>query len=268
MTYTAYEESRDTGTPIELYEFIQGTKRWNFVSGVNSITRQGQTFNPSSIQRDGVKLTSDVFKGAITISMPRGDSFASQFIAIPPEETTSVTIYRGHYGDADSEFVVYWKGRIVGVKTSGNQIDLECESVFTSIKRPGLRACYEYGCRHALYLKGCNVNRELYRLSGSVLSISNGLVVTVQGAASQADDYFTGGILVAPDGASRFLTAHTGDTVTLTSPIVSLAGEQTVSLYPGCNHLKETCLNKFSNLNNFGGFPWIPSTNPYSSTIV
>lgn len=268
MSYSAYENSLETGTPIELYEFVQGIQRWNYVSSANQIVWLGQIFTPSPVKRDSVKQTTDTFKDSIKLVFPRDDAFASQYLAFAPEDVTTVTIYRGHYGDPDNQFIVYWKGRVVGAKTSGNQIEVQCESVFTSIKRPGLRARFEYGCRRTLYLKGCNVNRELYKHEGAVLSIAGGLVVTVAGAALQPDGYYTGGMIVAPDGSSRFLTAHTGDTVTMARPMASLVGGQSVAIYPGCDHLKETCKNKFNNLNNFGGFPWIPSKNPYGGSSI
>ena len=84
----------------------------------------------------------------------------------------------------------------------------------------------------------------------------------------QPDGYYTGGMIVAPDGSARFITAHSGDTVTMARPLASLAGGQTVAIYPGCDHLKETCKNKFNNLDNFGGFPWIPAKNPYSGSSI
>lgn len=268
MTYSVYEDSLETGTPIELYEFVQGLKRWNFVSGATEIIKSAQKFEPSSVKRDRVKQTTDTFKDSIKLVFSRDDAFASQYIAFAPEDVTTVTIYRGHYGDPDAQFIVYWKGRVVGAKTSGNQIEVQCESVFTSIKRPGLRARFEYGCRRTLYLKGCNVNRELYKHEGAVLSIAGELVVTVAGAASKPDGYYTGGMIIAPDGGTRFLTAHTGDIVTMARPMASLVGGQTVAIYPGCDHLKETCKNKFNNLDNFGGFPWIPAKNPYSGSSI
>ena len=267
MTYSAYENSLDLGTPIELYEFVQGIQRWNYVSGANEIIRLGQVFAPSPIKRDNVKQTTDTFKDSIKLTFPREDEFASQYLAFAPEDVTTVTIYRGHYGDPDNQFIVYWKGRVVGAKTSGNQIEIQCESVFTSIKRPGLRARFEYGCRRTLYLKGCNVNRELYKHDGIVLSVTNGLILSVQGASFKPNGYYTGGIIVTTSG-TRFITEHNGDFITISRPVSSLNGGQFVTIYPGCDHLKETCHSKFNNLNNFGGFPWVPSKNPYDGSSI
>src|SRR3546814_2715916 len=35
-----------------------------------------------------------------------------------------------------------------------------------------------------------------------------------------------------------------------------------ISLYPGCDHRRMTCKDKFNNILNYGGFDWIPTKNP------
>lgn len=268
MSYATYEDSLELGTPVELYEFTQGTQRWFYASCAEDVLALGQVFTATPIKRSRVKTTTDTFKDGVTLTFPRDNPFASQFLGFAPEEVTTLTIRRGHYGDPDGEFIVYWKGRVAGAKAANNEITIECESVFTSIKRPGLRARFEYGCRRTLYLKGCNVNRELYKLEGKILSISGGLVVAVAGAALKPGGYYTGGMLVAPSGVSRFITAHSGDQVTIARPLPELVGGMTVALYPGCDHLRETCKNKFNNLDNFGGFPFIPGRNPFDGSSI
>ncbi len=268
MTYAAHEDSLEIGTPVELYEFIQGLQRWNYASGSNEVIYLGQTFVPSPVQRDGVKQTTDTFKSPIKLVFPRGDSFASQYLSFAPEEVTTVTIYRGHYGDPDAQFIFYWKGRVVGVQANLNQIEVQCESVFTSIRRPGLRARFEYNCRRTLYAKGCDVNRELHKVQGAIMSITSGLKVDVAEAAIKPDGYYTGGIFLAPGGASRMIVAHTGAQVTLVRPIPGLAAGTTAAIYPGCDHLRETCKNKFGNLDRFGGFPFIPGRNPFDGSSI
>lgn len=267
MSYSAYESSVDSGAVVELYEFVQGLQRFNYSSCDTDITFNSHVYSPFSATRNSIKQTEDIFKDNLAMVFPRGDVFASQFLGFAPEDVTTLTIRRGHLSDPASEFIVYWKGRVIGAKTSGNEVTIDCESVFTSIKRPGLRARFEYSCRHSLYLKGCNVNRELYKLTGNILSIS-GSTVTIAGASLQANGFYTGGIAVAENGASRFIVSHTGDALIFSRPIPGLSGDQTMNVYPGCDHLKETCNLKFSNTVNFGGFPWIPSRNPFDGSSI
>ena len=40
-----------------------------------------------------------------------------------------------------------------------------------------------------------------------------------------------------------------------------LIGTRTFAAFPGCNKLFKTCVEKFKNSQNFGGFPWMPTVN-------
>lgn len=41
-----------------------------------------------------------------------------------------------------------------------------------------------------------------------------------------------------------------------------------VLAYAGCDKSNSTCATKFNNIVNFGGFPYIPNTNPFVGTII
>lgn len=268
MAYSTYESSVDSGAPIELYEFTQGAGYWRFTSGDEPFTFSGVTFTPSPVTRDRVKLGQDALKDFLNLEFPRGDAFASQFIGFSPDLITTITLYRFHRNDPDKQLTQYWKGRVVGAKATGNTVSLECESVFTSIQRPGLRARFELSCRHTLYSRGCNASADDFLHAGSVLTISGGTVLTVSGAEQFQDGYFTGGMLVTPGSTSRFIVAHTSNQITLSRPTRDVGVGAALRLYPGCDHLRTTCSGKFNNLDNFGGFPWIPIKNPFSGSSI
>lgn len=265
MSYATLETSTQDGAPVELYTFAQGTQFWRFTTAPDTVTYAAVGYTPSSISRDRIKQTADVLKDSLKLEFPRGDSFASQFLGFAPDIVTTVTVMRGHAGD--SEFIPYWKGRVIAAVASGNKIELACESVFSSIRRPGLRARYELTCRHALYSARCGVNLEASQTTG-VTSVVSGVTLTVPEAAGFADGYFTGGMVKAPDESTRFIVAHAGEVLTVQRPIAGLSAGETVRLYPGCDHLMTTCNSKFGNIDNFGGFPWIPIRNPYDGRSI
>ena len=256
------------GTPVELYEFTQGSSRWYYTTAADGFVRAGRTYKASPIVRGRVKQSGDVFKNSLSLSFPRLDEFARQFIGFAPEAVTTVTILRGHAGDPSNEFVVYWKGRVVGGKASGNVIDVECESIFTSIKRVGLRARFELGCRHSLYSVRCGVARGLYKASGTLLYAGSGVVVSMAVAALKPDGYYTGGLLLTSGGASRFILVHTGASLTMSRPVEDLVSGSSADIFAGCDHLRGTCLTKFNNIRNFGGFPYIPQRNPFDGSSI
>lgn len=266
MSYRVIELSVERGAPVELYEFAQKTKRWTYASSADAVTHNHITYTPLPIARDRIKQTNDIFKDSLKLKFPRSNAFASQFLGFAPDDVTTVTVLRGHQGDA--EFILYWKGRVVGARAASNEITIECESVFTSVRRPGLRARFEYSCRHALYSGNCGVSQASHKHDGTVNSVVGGLQVHIAAAATQPDGYLTGGMLITNDGTARFLTKHAGEVVTLSRPIHTPLLGQEVSIYPGCDHLRGTCNAKFNNLDNFGGFPFIPKRNPFDGSSI
>lgn len=268
MSYEQYEVYLDRGTPVELYLFSQADASWRYCTGAEEVEYLAGTYTPSSVSRNSLVQTSDIFKSTINVKFPKSNVFASQYLTYPPDSITTLTIYRGHLDDPDQQFIVYWRGRVVGAKTTGSEIELQCESVFTSVRRAGLRARYEYNCRHALYSTGCRVSKESVKVTGSIVSIIDGMNFTVAEAALKPDGYYNAGIISFEDGSERFITNHVGSTITVSRPVPKVVGGTSVDLLPGCDHTRQTCLNKFANLNNFGGFPWIPVKNPFGGSSI
>ncbi len=268
MSYQSIEESLEQGAPFELYEFTQGIKRWLFVSSASEMVVDGQLYKPAAIKRDRIRQTDNTLKDQLKFAFPRDSEFAQQFVGFVPEEVVGVTVRRGHYGDSDGQLLTYWKGRVMGASASGAIVTVACESIYTSMRRPGLRARFERSCRHVLYGGQCQVVREDYKHEGRVLGVEDGLRITVSGAALKPDGWYQLGILAAADGVMRFITKHQSDTVTLNRPMEGLVGNTTVVIYPGCDHHRQTCANKFNNLDNFGGFPYIPARNPFDGSSI
>jgi len=272
MSYTSIESSKTSGKPVFLYEFVQGAASWFYTSSPSEVIWNSQTWAPTSLSHSDVTQSNEMSKDNLSMKFPRTDSFASQFLGYAPDQVTSIIIRRGHINDG--EFVVYWRGRVVGSKAANNNIDIECESIFTSLRRPGLRARYQRTCRHALYTAGCNLNKNDFDSASSVMAVS-GATVTAPAAAGAANGWWIGGILEY--GVSmRLITNHSGSLLTLSRPIekltddfaISGAGVLMVSIYPGCDRSRETCTNKFANYLNFGGFPWIPTKHPLGGSSI
>lgn len=267
MSYSELESAAEGGMPVELYEFRQGSTFWRYTTSPIPVTKAGQAFSSEAIQRDAVKQTDDMSKGGIKLVFNKSNLLARTFLLRPPDNVTTLTIWRGHFNDTVEDFVAYWKGRVVKASAGDFTISLDCESVFTSLKRPGLRARYERGCRHGLYDTGCTLSMASFELTAIVQGVDSTALV-VGDADYYPDGYFTGGIITSSEGIHRLIVEHVGTSLRLSVPFSSLVGGTQVSIYPGCDKLKGTCINKFNNLDNFGGFPYIPSVNPFGGKSV
>lgn len=267
MSYSNQEKSVQSGAPIELYVFSRGHTFWRFTSFSEEYKEGLTVYSPESIERDNISQTAELSKGGISISFPISNEFASSYLGYVPEKTTLVTIYRLHRTDTNHEKISYWKGRVLSVKADGKKVMLECESIFSSLKRTGLRARYERSCRHTIFDNRCNVSIELYRLAGTVQYQSSSLI-TVTGISAMPTNYYAGGMAKDIDGNYRFIVANDGYTVTISRPFGRSILTEEIILYPGCDKTMTTCVNKFDNILNYGGFPWIPNKNPFDGGIT
>lgn len=269
MTYDARESSAYSGNPVELYEFNRGSSYWRYTSGDEDIAWNAQTWERVPISRTALDETGELNRVNLEITLQRDNPVADLFRLYPPGDIVTVKIWRKHRDDAEA--VVIWAGRVLNCEFKGGEAVLHTEPVYTSIRRNGLRRFYQRQCPHVLYGPSCGVNQTLYKASGPVIAIS-GNTIQVAAAGSFANGYFAGGYVSWLSGAwvteNRLITDHTGVTLTLSAPILGLAVGLSVDVYPGCDHTLSTCQTKFSNHANYGGWPYIPTKNPFNLQIL
>ena len=276
MTYDTSEVSVDSGEPYFIYLFDNGVgDLTRLTSEPVTLTRLGETWLPSSISHSEIEKTGNIEKQEFKLVFPLSDIFARTFLATSNNITT-FTAWRGHRNDVSEELKVYYKGRVVGAHDRTRTIEVKIESIFTSMRRPGLRARWQRPCRWVLYRDGCNLTRSDFEVASTVTAIV-GFVLTVPEAAGaisapvDAGDYIGG--IVNFGGQLGFVENHVGDQVTLTSSILGLAdevsaeGSAAILISPGCNLSLARCTDRFANDINHGGFPYLPSKNPFDVRI-
>lgn len=285
MTYQTQEASVQSGSPVFLFLFVQGVLTWRYTSAAVSVSHLGQLWAPTSISPGAVTQSADMVKDVLSLKFPRDHEFASQFLGYSPDQVTTVTVFRGHLNDPSGQFIAYWKGRVSSFKATGETISVECEPIFTSLRRPGLRARWQRTCRYALYHRGCGLDPEQFGSDGTCTS-ADGVNIVVPEAAALTPGWLVGGMVKTPDGVLRYIVNHAGANIKLIRPVDSLlkavnggsgyglgygnfyGGVVPVRLYPGCDHTLLTCKTKFNNLDRYGGFPWIPTKNPMGGSSI
>ena len=269
MTYATIETSVQSGRPVELYEFRNGTTYFRYTSADGDVVYGGNTFAAVPIARGAVEATSETARLALEITCARTVGVLDLFALMPPAEIVAVTVRRLHAGDGEA--ITLWMGRILNVTLNNDAAEIHCESVYTSLKRVGLRRLYQKGCPHVVYGPGCNLDRNAFKVVKTV-SVVAGTAITLGSMGAFADGYFSGGYLEWESAGGYFerraIRSQVGGVVTISFPLPGLAASDTVNLYPGCDHTLATCASKFSNRLNYGGMPYFPSKNPFDGTII
>ena len=115
---------------------------------------------------------------------------------------------------------------------------------------------------------GVNLDASANRGDGTVTAVSENRTVTASGLGDYAAGWFTGGTLLwltgDNAGGSVEVRTHTRKSGVATLTIwqeaaAAIAVSDTFRVYAGCDKTFATCKDKFDNVENFRGFPHMPS---------
>jgi uncharacterized phage protein (TIGR02218 family) len=228
--------------------------------GADTVTYQGSTgMTPSATETNSALGTDnlDITAFLDSASITEGD------------------IRAGLYNYADVEIrVVNWqdltqgdlkirKGTLGQVKMQNGQFISEIRGLSFFF---GTVVGQLYGaiCRADLGDAQCTVDLAPLTQTGTVAVATDARQFTATGLTQPAG-YFTDGVLTwltgANTGGAMEVTNWDGTTITLfESMSFAVAPGDTFKVEPGCNHTISDCQNKFANIVNFRGEPYIPGT--------
>jgi len=290
MAFEDVEKSVDTGFPTELYKFVAGSASIGlFTSSDEEVVFAAETYVPSLIKRTQPGQTGERLQANIQVTVPRDNEIVSLYRIIVPSETLFLTIFRFHRPSVTpgpTDTAVFWQGRVRSVKFVGSEAVMDCEPLSGFLKRDGLRSAYQSLSNHMLYGPDCTVDRNLFKVEFNIDSISaDQLEITSTGLTStpapvvpavgdaEAHFYDGGGFVervLTPEDKRLivdFNETGTRDKITILSPFESLGTGEPLRAFAGCLRTRGICDDKFDNIVNFGGWPFIPIRNPFESGL-
>jgi uncharacterized phage protein (TIGR02218 family) len=276
MTFFGRENSNYDGQPVLLYEFKRGPVAvFGYAAadrdivannGTADITYTATAMSNSGQTQKGTAVT-DVFE----VTCPASLEVVQWYRYTPPSDTIYLAVRRFHYGDAQS--VIVWLGQVVSVEESSEGIaTIKCQQVAITLKRGGLRMTWQRSCIHALYDQNCTVDKSLYAVGVSVVGIGN-TSITLDASPSSAA-YWNGGILefdipgLTGVKERRLIESIVGNTLTPYGQLDTYHVGLALTLYPGCKRTGEWCNSFFNNVDNFGGFEFMPNRSPFGADSV
>lgn len=274
MSFATLETSAESGRPLELLMVTYLTNYWYFTTSELPVIHDGNTYQPLPFRHSDIERTGDVAKSDVTIEVPQDCPLGDLFRIQPPSSIVNATLFAKHVDDA--EVKVVWKGRIVNAQWNLPWLKLTTESIYTSLRRVGLRRKIAVLCPHTVYQQGhglCNANKAAMEVNGTAADIT-GSTIAIAATAGRPDNYFAAGEIWwtnADNGqiVKRMIVSSDNiGTVTLAAPPLGLAIGGAVKLYPGCNHTPGECNDKFGNKLNYGGQEYIPKKNPFGGSMM
>ena len=119
-------------------------------------------------------------------------------------------------------------------------------------------------CRATLGDSRCTVNLASFTFAATVTAVTNNRTFNAT-ALTQADNYFQGGKITFTSGANDGLSMEVKSSAQSTHQVVlqlempyAIEVGDTFDIIAGCDKVLSTCVNKFNNVLNFRGEPFVP----------
>ena len=270
MSYSAIEESSELSQPVELYAFSYAGNTFAYTNDTEDVTIGSTTYTAIPIHRGETEQNGDAEQANMEITVSRDSELGELFKAAPPSEPITITILQYHR-QLQGNTIVVWKGRIIALSWKGSELILTSENVFASLLRIGVTRKFSRQCTHALYSGQCRANREQFAMRTTATTIINN---TVRIADTVQAGFYAGGYVTWRNSATgvverRPITENTETTITIVGfPSGLLVNTVEITMYAGCDHTMNTCKDKFNNLVNYGGQPFIPLNNPFNGSTI
>ncbi len=257
---------------VELYEFTSNSAQFLLTPHEFDVDLDDRLYTSLPIKRNELALGAEAAKSALELQLPPDCDLVRHLLAIAlTGETTSITLRIGTRDWWDDSWGDYWwlsgtrwMGRVLGVEIADDVARVRCESAQVSLKRIGLRRLYSRKCSHVLYSSACgaspiSASAVVIDRYGRNLEFEDEIPDSVRGGLA-------GGWLQTTEGMRHMIVTEYGSGVELLYPVAIEPGTE-VQLTVGCDHNTSTCESRFDNLDNYGGFPAIPSKNPFSTGV-
>jgi len=257
MNYAAKEAAVQQIDSFELFTFVTDNNTYRYTSYATDVVIGADTWQAAPIQRG--ELVTDMVQGMISciVQAPVTAQFIQYIVAMPYLSTT-VTI-RKYFSDDTVNGMLLFTGKINSITIGKNIASVECASSMNELNRKIPKVFIQSFCNNALYGTVCGVDGNTWKRQIAAITVDPNDKTRLSDITLQTNyppDHFTLGYVLF-NNEQRYISKHIGDTLILHFPFLTLVTGNSIWVYPGCSKNPETCKNKFNNLNNFVGMPYI-----------
>lgn len=223
----------------------------------------------------------------------RAEAWSSEFLPGRLSGRVLLDVYECDVsGDTGTSVILRWTGEVSRISSQGPRIRASCAGPYALFDRPVPRLLMQGGCNHTVFDSLCGLSREDWTFAAAVNATTTGHQVVLKTWSRPGGlptgwgsaNYFALGYLerVSAGVTSRWMilasTVVSGGLVTLTvDRSVAWTLNESVTVVPGCDGRPETCRafdggtnpgGKFDNYSRFGGFPFIPASDPKFTPVA
>jgi len=257
------EEYKNKRKPTELYHlWREGGQHWRYTSADFDITYGGNEYAPALISRGSVQYDTEFEVSTLRCTFGYVQNPVLEYIGQNPVELIWIEVLKWYEDVAPEEASVIFIGQVKNVAFSGNNATATCVGFEHYLQQRIPKYRFQLGCNNDLYDDFCGLSKAAWSVNATVSAVdSDGVVLTSSSFATKEDGWFTRGFLTWGD-YHRMIVDHVGSNITIRFHMPSFTSGQSITAYAGCDRQLHTCVEKFDNMLNFFGHPWIPIDNP------
>jgi hypothetical protein len=224
----------------------------------------GFTYKAASAKREDLVIVQSADEAALKFTMPLAHPAMQRYMqqCLPPRDVV-VTLWtmQKRSGQVRQAWKGYWTSLSMD-DVAGLGTMLVPDELSAQLDKRIATITTNHACFHQLFDPGCRLNAADFAFPVTVAHV-DGATVEVGSIGVNPDNWFTEGLFVHSSGEHQKITGQIGVTLSLEFPIydgrgVPMKVGDTGTIYPGCSHNVETgCLDKFNNVPNFGGAPFL-----------
>ena len=263
-----YSAAESGERPIWLYEISQdGGSTWRWTSYAEPVTAGGATWEPKDITHGEISSGVDMVDEGMSLQVGIGERSnpfrqnLSGYLVNPLRVRLYRTTAPGFALDLTSPI---YAAPVASTKFGARGvIGVNLSSVRGIAERSVPRVLLQPICNWDLFGPNtCRLSSGTYRRIGTLSAVGDRWVESAAFADADPNYFALGRIRIGSQ--TRMITSQDGNRLNLNAPFTEpypAAGDN-VEVWPGCDRALDTCINKFGNHVNFGGFPYIPPRNP------
>lgn len=241
-------------------------------------TFDGELYRFISITHTSPKFSAEPQEAEVVLTIHERNSIADLFTLGPPPFQVILDIFE-HDRGADTVKHDY-HGWIIrpSFDLSGNIINFRCKSVWHFFERESMSDSLAALSRYSIYDPRSGVDIESLRETITIDAFNDERDVLTISGTTEADDWYKGGLIVAPDRDMRTILQHVTETglkklyLTSAFPQTTLDTGFTADVYPGDDLTYGVWSVKFDAQTNtganHGGWPFMPNVDPAVKGVI
>jgi uncharacterized phage protein (TIGR02218 family) len=266
MTLATDERKIHDGQPRELYDFtVTGgdAAAYYYTDHHENIVELGNTYVSSPIRRNAIATADTDDIPSLQIRMPYDLGLVADIAFQDPPQGVAVEVRRYHGTIGNVSLI--WKGVLESVRVQGREATLTVPALFRTVLQSRIPTIsYQGLCNHVLYDDRCTLLETNFDESRTVDALTNSDRTIELNTLSLDTAKYVGGYIENAAGEKRLVVDGTNpDKLIVVRAFRDLSASDAVTVVRGCDHSLVTCNTDFSNLVNFGGSPFVQSTDVF-----